>query len=98
MTNISDISKWNTENVTSMQQMFFGCKHLAHLPDISKWNTKNVTTMLFMFGYCEGITSFPDFSKWNTQKVNGPFKVLFMNVRKDKIPQNLRKFTIEGCK
>ena len=98
VTNISDISKWNTENVTSMQQMFFGCKHLAHLPDISKWNTKNVTTMLFMFGYCEGITSFPDFSKWNTQKVNGPLKVLFMNVRKDKIPQNLRKFTIEGYK
>jgi surface protein len=36
---LSDISKWNTKNVTNMSYMFSGCSSLEFLPDISKWNT-----------------------------------------------------------
>ena len=35
---LSDISNWNTNNVTNMSFMFFGCKSLISLPDISNWN------------------------------------------------------------
>ena len=40
---LSDLSKWNTENVTNMSGMFYNCSSLLSLPDISKWNTYNVT-------------------------------------------------------
>ena len=44
-----DISKWNTNNVTDMIGVFYGCSSLSSLPDISKWNTNNVTDMSDMF-------------------------------------------------
>ena len=34
---LPDISKWNTEKVTSMSYMFRFCSSLKSLPDISKW-------------------------------------------------------------
>ena len=46
---IPDISIWNTEKVTNIEYLFYGCKSLNSIPDISKWNTKNVTNMGFMF-------------------------------------------------
>ena len=39
---IPDISKWNTKNVKSINQMFPRCLSLSFLPDISKWNVNNV--------------------------------------------------------
>ena len=49
LSNLPDISKWNTNNVTNMSSMFSGCSSLSNLYDISKWNTNNVTNMSFMF-------------------------------------------------
>ena len=49
LSSLQDISKWNTQNVTSMKYMFSGCSSLSSLPDISKWNTQNVTSMRYMF-------------------------------------------------
>ena len=40
---LSNISQWNTSNVTNMSLMFHGCRTLISLPDISKWNTSKVT-------------------------------------------------------
>ena len=34
LSNLSDISKWNTSNVTNMSYMFHGCSSLLSLPDI----------------------------------------------------------------
>ncbi len=42
LSKILDISKWNTENATDMNELFYKCTSLTSLPDISKWNTKNV--------------------------------------------------------
>ena len=39
LSSLSNISKWNTNNVNDMRYMFYGCKSLSSLPDISKWNT-----------------------------------------------------------
>ena len=52
LSNLPDISKWNTNNVTDMRSMFSGCSLLSNLPDISKWNTNNVTDMRSMFRGC----------------------------------------------
>ena len=38
---LPDISKWNINNITDMNNMFEGCSSLLSLPDISKWNTNN---------------------------------------------------------
>mgnify|MGYP002623697429 CR=1 FL=1 len=69
LSNLPDISKWNTNSVTNMSNIFNGCSNLLSLPDISKWNTKNVTNMSFMFNECSKISSLPDISKWNTNSV-----------------------------
>ena len=36
---LSDISKWNINNVNDMRGMFSNCVSLSSLPDLSKWNT-----------------------------------------------------------
>ena len=38
LTNLPDISKWDTKNVTNMSGMFDVCELLKELPDISKGN------------------------------------------------------------
>ena len=49
---VPDISKWNTSNVTYMNNMFCYCSSLVSLPDISKWNTLNVTDIENNFYEC----------------------------------------------
>ena len=63
LSSLSDISKWNINNVTNMSFMFDGSWSLLSLPDISKWNTNNVTNMSHMFGGCSSLSSEFDFSK-----------------------------------
>ena len=69
LTNLPDISKWNTNNVINMSYMLSGCSSLSNLSDISKWNTNNVINMSYMFSGCSSLTNLPDISKWNTNKV-----------------------------
>jgi surface protein len=38
-------SKWNTNNVTDMSEIFYNCESLSSLPDISKFNTNNIIDM-----------------------------------------------------
>jgi len=66
---LSDISKWNTNNVNNMSGMFSSCSRLSSLPDISKWNTNNVNNMSYMFNSCSKLSSLPDISKWNINNV-----------------------------
>ena len=66
LSSLSDISKWNTINVTYMSDMFSRCSSLLSLPDISKWNTSNVKNMNWLFCRCSSLSSLPDISKWNT--------------------------------
>ena len=53
----SDISKWNTNNVTNMKDIFANCTPLSTLSDISQWNNNNVTNMSWIFFSCSSIAS-----------------------------------------
>ena len=57
----------NTEEVTSMNNMFSGCEKLDNI-DVSHFITFNVTDMEGMFWKCQALTSL-DVSSFNTEKV-----------------------------
>ena len=65
---LPDISSWNTENVTDMNNLFASCGALKTLPDKLEWNTKNVTNMSNLFYFCTQIESLPDIYIWNISK------------------------------
>ena len=74
---ISDISNWNTENVTDMREIFCNCSSLEYLPDISNWNTRNVTNMNGLFFDCSNLKSLPDISKWDISNVTDLSGIFF---------------------
>lgn len=57
----------NTEEVTSMSEMFFGCAGLTDI-DLQHLNTTKVTDMSSMFAGCTGLTSL-NLTKFNTENV-----------------------------
>ena len=64
---IEGIENLNTENVTSMSNMFKACSDLAEL-DVTHFNTANVKNMSNMFGNCSRLTSL-DVTNFNTANV-----------------------------
>ena len=62
--------KWNTINVTNINEIFSECSSLSLLPDISKWNINKVTDMRNMFSECSSLSLLPDISNWNTNNVD----------------------------
>ena len=72
---IEGIENLNTENVTSMAQMFFGCRNLAEL-DVTHFNTANVTSMNGMFNGCSGLISL-DVTNFNTANVTNMSYMFF---------------------
>ena len=66
---LPDISKWETNNIKYMDDLFINCLSLEFLPDISKWNTKNVINMRRLFYNCASLKAIPDISKWNIKYV-----------------------------
>ena len=69
LTTIEGIEYLNTEKVTNMRYMFYGCSSLASL-NLTSFNTAEVTDMSFMFYECYALASL-DVSKFNTAKVTG---------------------------
>ena len=77
------ISKWNTNNVTNMNDLFFGCSSLKSLPDISKWNTNNVINMNYTNSIQSIMIFFPIFFKitWiNFSHINDFPKIKWLNL------------------
>ena len=64
---ITGIEHLNTEEVTDMGYMFFGCFSLTQL-DVSEFNTQNVTNMCSMFYECRALTQL-NVSKFDTKNV-----------------------------
>ena len=69
LSELPDISNFDTNNINNMEFMFNECSNLSSLPDISKWNTNKVTNMKAMFQKCSSLTKLPDISKWDTNNV-----------------------------
>ena len=49
-----DLSRWNTNNVTDMHNLFSDCSALTSL-DISGWDTSKVTNIGYMFKGCSAL-------------------------------------------
>ena len=64
---IEGIENLNTENVTSMRDMFRGCSSLTSL-DVTHFNTGNVTSMVKMFSNCFQLAEL-DVTHFNTANV-----------------------------
>ena len=62
-----DVTHFNTEKVTNMDQMFTDCRCLTSL-DVTNFNTANVTNMSYMFYGCSQLTSL-DVTHFNTANV-----------------------------
>lgn len=62
-----EIANLDTSNVTSMNNMFYGCSQLTTL-DLSSFNTSNVTDMNYMFGGCSKLTTL-DLTSFDTSNV-----------------------------
>ena len=70
----TDITFWDTSNVTNMTSMFLGATQFNQ--DISGWDTSKVTSMRFMFN---GATNFnQNIGGWNTSS-NRDFRNMFEN-------------------
>ena len=71
MTNLTEIvgmkENLNTEKVTNMYKMFYGCEKLTTL-DLSNFKTDNVTDMESMFENCSGLTNL-NLNRFNTGNV-----------------------------
>lgn len=65
--NFEGLENLNTEEVTSMSEMFFGCASLTEI-DLQNFNTAKVTDMSSMFAGCAGLTSL-NLTKFNTENV-----------------------------
>ena len=64
---ITGLEYLNTEKVTDMYSMFYGCSSLTSL-DVRNFNTTKVTSMSYMFSGCSSLTSL-DVRNFNTTKV-----------------------------
>ena len=71
LTTIEGVEYLNTENVTDMSGMFWGCTALKTL-DVSHFDTQNVTNMSYMLSDCSALTTL-DVSHLDTQNVTNMY-------------------------
>ena len=67
LTEMKNITSWNTERVKTMRYLFYDCSSLTSL-DLSRWNTERVEDLDGVFYNCKGLTSL-DVSEWDTSAV-----------------------------
>ena len=67
-----NLSSFNTNNVTDMNEMFSGCESLESI-DLSSFNTNNVTNMNGMFYGCESLKIENIKIKKNEEKILNEF-------------------------
>ena len=94
LTEIEGIENMNTEEVTNMGYMFYGCSSLTSL-NVSNFDTQNVTDMSYMFSACSGLKSL-NVSKFNTQKVENMHAMF--SLCKGLHSLNLSKFDTQNVK
>ncbi len=66
MTNTSNISYWNTENVTNIDQMFLFCNHISTINDL---NFPKVTNLRTFCGGCHSLVSLNNCNFSNAQNL-----------------------------
>ncbi len=76
VTSISNLSVFDTSNVTTMANMFNTTNKLTDF-DVSGFNTSNVTSMTYMFANCN-VAKTIDVSKFDTSKLESAYRVFYM--------------------
>ena len=77
----------DTENVTDMAYMFYGCSSLKELVFGENFNTKKVTNMRSMFSRCSSLKELKFEKKFNTENVKDMSRI-FNNC--DKLPYEIK--------
>lgn len=75
ITDIEGLSNLNTSEMTTMEDMFYGCQHLTSL-DLTFFNTYKVKSMAGMFQECWALTSIefgPNFNTMDVTDLNSMF-------------------------
>ena len=67
LTTIEGLTNLDTQNITDMYAMFYGCQNIDNL-DFSNFDTKNVADMRQMFTNCPSLTSL-DLSSFDTKNI-----------------------------
>ena len=94
--NLRGLDDWNTQNVISMAEMFFGIGEGAttwSIGDLSNWNTSSVTNMFAMFenaGYKSNTFDIGNLSNWDTSNVTTMTEMFYM------AGYNAKTFNLEG--
>lgn len=92
---ISDVSNWDTYNITNMYGVFAYDSKLAHL-DVSKWKTDNNTTFNRTFRECAKLTTVGDLSSWKVSNVTS-FNTMFYSCYTLTNIGNLSNWNTENC-
>ena len=77
LTNIGDLSKWDTSKVTLMFQMFYNASGLTNIGDLNDWDTSKVTNMAGMFAGASSLTNIGELNNWNTSKVTNMYRMFY---------------------
>ena len=63
---LSNISKWNSQDLINMSHMFEGCNNLKNINELLLLNTHKVKDMSFIFYECTSLESLSFIGKWDT--------------------------------
>ena len=64
----SDVIRWDTSKIKSLNGAFSTCMYLETL-DLSAWDTSSVTDMANLFSGCASLTNVAGLPNWDTSKV-----------------------------
>ena len=92
--NTTSTGGFQTEDVTDMSYMFYGCTSLSNANDIYMFNTTNVTNMSHMFEECTTMTGYNiNLSTWNTHNLKDTGMVAMFKGCSALATLNLSSFT-----
>ena len=77
LTNIGDLSKWQTGNVTDMHNMFANATNLTNIGNLDNWDTNKVTNMSYMFISAKALRHL-SISNWNLTKLANKTAMKYM--------------------
>lgn len=92
-----DVSKFNTSNITTFQQMFRGCSKLTEIIGIENFNLNGMTASISdMFKDCSSLTSL-NLNNWsNTQKIISNSRGVFSGCT-NLTTLNINNWNISNC-
>jgi surface protein len=83
LSNLPDLSKWDTQKLNNISNMFSNCKSLKNIPDISKWNFTNINDFNYMFSNCQSLVNLPIILKWKIINIQDMAHLLLNDIKNE---------------